>query len=97
MIRCTIDLHVIEETDDAYWISTATACEYQDVTKLPYIDGAAEAREELRNRGHVTRRMDKSETRPIREFIQEMVIGYQCSVEQVTQWPEKICLAKETT
>ena len=94
MIRVTIDLHVIEETEEAWWISTATAAEFNDVKKLPFIKDSAEAREELRNRGHVTRRLGRSV--PVHESIQDYLIGYPCHVEQVVSWPLKIDMSKET-
>lgn len=95
MIRCIIDLYVIEETEDAYWFSTATNCEFSDIKKLAYVSNSNEAREVLRERGHLVRRMGKDEKAPVHEFVQERIIGHQCEVQQVTQWPLKIDITKE--
>lgn len=92
MIRVTLDLFVVEETDEAVWISDCPPGLYRE-RKAMY-GNREDAMEDLREMfNHTFRRMEKG--RNVREFVVEAFGCPSADVEQVRTWPSAILLEFE--
>lgn len=95
MIRVTIDLHLIGETENSFWLSNVTPGQVHDWMndrKLPL--NFDEVRCKIREDGDFIMRIDKEE-KNIRNAIAER-IDKPCDIVQVlNKWPQKIDLSIE--
>lgn len=90
MIRVTIDLHLIGETEHSFWLSNVTPGQVHDWmnSKILPLD-FDEVRCKIREDGDFVMRIDKEENN-IRHAIEER-IGKPCDIVQVlNKWPQKI-------
>lgn len=95
MIRVTIDLHLIGETENSYWLSNVTPNEVRDWMNdkiLPLTFD--EVRCKIREDDDFIMRIDKEE-KNIRHAIEER-IGRPCDIVQVlNKWPHRVDLSLE--
>ena len=100
MIRVTIDLNVVSESEDAYWLSDCPLSVYRQHLKTTGGDHAA-TRVELRSREE-SHRLDEYQFIRVPKDTStaetvENRIGFLCDVSQVVKWPHAIDLEAEVS
>jgi hypothetical protein len=93
MIRVIINLHVVEESDDAYWLTDCSPNHY--LQQKIYFGNREDTMNDLCDRfGYVFRRVKKEEE--VGWFIQDCMFTKNATIEQVSVWPTPIDLKLET-